>query len=66
MYSWYMQNAVVPVFPALCTSSTASSSTKVQASSMTANTILVAYQLTAGLYTGLSDMLPGCDTNNYY
>ena len=28
-------------------------STKVQASSMTANTILMAWELTGGLYTGL-------------
>ena len=38
----------------------------VQASSMTANTILMTYHLTWGLYTGPWDMSPGCVDNNYY
>ena len=41
-------------------------STKVQASPMTTNTILMSYQLTGGLYTGPWDMPTGCDDNNYY
>ena len=44
-----MQNAVVPLFPVLCTINTASASTKVEASSMTDHTILMTYQYTWGL-----------------
>ena len=33
---------------------------------MTANTILMTYQLTGDLHTGPLDMSQGCDDNNYY
>ena len=57
MYSWDMQNAVVPLFPVVYVQATQPvSSTKVPASSMTANTILMAYEFTGGLYIGLWDM----------
>ena len=49
-----MQNAVVPLFPVVYVQAAQPvPSTMVQTSSMTANTILVAYEFTGGLYTGL-------------
>ena len=47
-----MQNVVAPLYPIVCTISTGSPRTKVQASSVTANTILMTYQITEALYTG--------------
>ena len=41
-------------------------STKVQPSSVTANTILKTCHFTGGLYTGPRDMPLECDNNNYY
>ena len=49
-----MQNAVVPLFPlSYVQAAQPVPSTKVQASSMTANTILMSYQFTWDLNTGL-------------
>ena len=52
-----MQNAAVPLFPVVYVQTAQPvPSTKVQASSMTANTILMTYESTGGLYAGLRDM----------
>ena len=48
-----MQNEVVPSFPVYVQAAQPLPSTKVQASSMTANTIPITNQFTGGLYTGL-------------
>ena len=52
-----MQNAVVPLFPVVYVQTAQPvPSTEVQASSMTANTILMTYGFTGGLYTGVRAM----------
>ena len=49
-----MHNAVVPLFPVVYVQTAQPvPSTKVQASSMIANTILMTYESTGGLYAGL-------------
>ena len=40
--------------------------TKIQASSMTANTMVMTYQNTGTLYAGSQGMSSGCDDNKYY
>ena len=45
-------NAVAPLFPVMCTGTQLVPSTKVQTSSVTANTVLMTNQLTGGLYIG--------------
>ena len=62
----WLDNVVVPLFQYYVQSAQAAPYTKVQESFMTANTILMTYQLTGSLYTDPWDMPPGCDDNNYY
>ena len=61
-----MHIAVVPLFPYYVQEAQPVLSTKVHASSMAANTILMTYQFTEGLYTGPCYMPLECGNNNYY
>ena len=63
----YMQNAVVPLYPVVCKSSQKVPSTKLQASSMIANTRLRTYQIYQEPYIQVHETCHlGCHDNTYF